>query len=115
MAHALDTFLSPLSPDGRREAVALCGYSEECSGSGRHGLLSAGDARVTCATCRAYAAEQAARDAAVCSDCYGQRVDGRCPCEAYAAVEAARWVGCEDVTTTCVECAPGEFPEGLSL
>lgn len=26
-------------PDQRDEAVAYCNYSEECSGSGRHGLL----------------------------------------------------------------------------
>lgn len=51
MIHFLDSVFTSRDPDRRREAWALCGEMEECSGSGKHSmsqlLLS-----VDCPRCR---------------------------------------------------------------
>jgi hypothetical protein len=41
MRHVVEYVALPKDPGARREAFAYCGAHEECSGSGRHGMLLA--------------------------------------------------------------------------
>ena len=48
--HILDRVSHSRDPDARSEAVSLCNSWEECSGSGRHGMVRGKDG-ATCEEC----------------------------------------------------------------
>jgi hypothetical protein len=56
MKHILERIHSPRDPDSRAEAVSYCGQWDECSGSGKHGMV--GHEQADCQACiKAYLSE----------------------------------------------------------
>lgn len=59
--HAFNYLQHSSDPDARAMAISYCSYEEECSGSGKHGLLGPSNPQVNCPSClAAYAKDKAA-------------------------------------------------------